>query len=72
MGYPYQFWEDICYLQRKMFNYDQLRLPEEQTETYTLFEIESLLLNLDKSLKDMYGMPLLDASLLWNLGSIGW
>ncbi|XP_075088410.1 uncharacterized protein LOC107790380 [Nicotiana tabacum] len=56
--------EDIISLQRKRFRLKDLQLTKKQLEAYTLFEIESILLKMGKSLKDIDGMPLPDSALL--------
>ncbi|XP_016478495.2 uncharacterized protein LOC107799874 [Nicotiana tabacum] len=56
--------KDIISLQRKRFQLKNLQLTEKQVEAYTLFEIETILLKMGKSLKDIDGMPLLDSVLL--------
>ncbi|XP_075088445.1 uncharacterized protein LOC107780595 [Nicotiana tabacum] len=45
------------------------QLTKKQLEAYTLFEIESILLKMGKSLKDIDGMPLTDSALLNNAGN---
>ncbi|XP_070044304.1 uncharacterized protein [Nicotiana tomentosiformis] len=61
--------EDITSLQRKRFQLKNLQLTEKQVEAYTLFEIETILLKMGKSLKDIDGMPLPDSALLRNVGN---
>ncbi|XP_019240003.1 PREDICTED: uncharacterized protein LOC109219999 [Nicotiana attenuata] len=61
--------EDIISLQRKRFRLKDLQLTKKQLEAYTLFEIESILLKIGKSLKDIDGMPLPDSALLNNAGN---
>ncbi|XP_019240131.1 PREDICTED: uncharacterized protein LOC109220120 [Nicotiana attenuata] len=61
--------EDIISLQRKRFRLKDLQLTKKQLEAYTLFEIESILLKMGKSLKDIDGMPLPDSALLNNAGN---
>nr|XP_009789935.1 PREDICTED: uncharacterized protein LOC104237479 [Nicotiana sylvestris] len=59
--------EDITSLQRKRFQLKNLQLTEKQVEAYTLFEIETIILKMGKSLKDIDGMPLPDSALLRNV-----
>ncbi|XP_009803962.2 uncharacterized protein [Nicotiana sylvestris] len=61
--------EDIISLQRKRFRLKDLQLTKKQLEAYTLFEIESILLKMGKSLKDIDRMPLPDSALLNNAGN---
>lgn len=49
--------------------HERFRINEKQIEPYTLFEIESILLKMDKILKGIVGMPLPDLSLLRNIGN---
>ncbi|XP_062119435.1 uncharacterized protein LOC133833654 [Humulus lupulus] len=46
---------------------NDLKLTEQQVEAYTLFEIESIMLKMGKSLKDIDGMPLPNPSLIRDL-----
>ncbi|XP_059285058.1 uncharacterized protein LOC132038402 [Lycium ferocissimum] len=48
--------EDIPALRRKRLRMKNLLLSQEQIEAYTLFEIESILLKMGKSLQDIDGM----------------
>ncbi|KAH0729428.1 hypothetical protein KY289_000616 [Solanum tuberosum] len=50
--------EDITHIQRKRLQFNDLQLNTKQIEAYTLFEIESILLKMGRSLKDIEGMPL--------------
>ncbi|XP_060190349.1 uncharacterized protein LOC132619465 [Lycium barbarum] len=59
--------EDIPTLQRKRLRMKILLLSQEQIEAYTLFEIESILLKMGKSLQDIDGMPIPDSALLRNV-----
>ncbi|XP_062114291.1 uncharacterized protein LOC133825350 [Humulus lupulus] len=61
--------EDINSLQRKRFRMNDLKLIEQQVEAYTLFEIESIMLKMGKSLKDIDGMPLPNPSLIRDSGN---
>ncbi|XP_062075050.1 uncharacterized protein LOC133779064 [Humulus lupulus] len=61
--------EDITSLQRKRFRMNGLKLTEQQVEAYTLFEIESIMLKMGKSLKDIDGMPLPNPSLIRDSGN---
>ncbi|XP_062116154.1 uncharacterized protein LOC133830234 [Humulus lupulus] len=56
--------EDITSSQRKRFRMNDLKLTEQQVEAYTLFEIESIMMKMGKSLKDIDGMPLPNPSLI--------
>nr|XP_025887491.1 uncharacterized protein LOC112941712 [Solanum lycopersicum] len=61
--------EDITSLQLKRFQLEDLKLNEKQLESYTLFEIETILLKIGKSLKDIHGMPLPDSTLMNDTGN---
>ncbi|XP_062118001.1 uncharacterized protein LOC133831642 [Humulus lupulus] len=61
--------EDITSLQRKIFRMNDLKLTEQQVEAYTLFEIESIMLKMGKSLKGIDGMPLANPSLIRDSGN---
>ncbi|KAH0735831.1 hypothetical protein KY285_011538 [Solanum tuberosum] len=61
--------EDITSLQRKRFQLEDLQLTEKQLESYTLFEIETILVKMGKSLKDIHGMPLPDSTLMNDTGN---
>ncbi|XP_059311363.1 ATP-dependent DNA helicase PIF1-like [Lycium ferocissimum] len=61
--------EDIISLQRKRFQLKELQLTEKQVEAYTLFEIESILRKMGKSLKDIDGLPLPDSALMNETGN---
>ncbi|KAM3376292.1 hypothetical protein P3S68_015007 [Capsicum galapagoense] len=61
--------EDITSLQRKRFQVKDLQLTEKQLEAYTLFELETILVKMGKSLKDIDGIPLPDSALLSDRGS---
>ncbi|KAM6543032.1 hypothetical protein CsatB_007479 [Cannabis sativa] len=56
--------EDIVTLQRKRFRIKDLQLNDIQVEAYTLFEIESIMQKMGKSLKDIDGLPLPNSSLM--------
>lgn len=45
-----------------------LQLNDKKIEVYTYVEIENILLNIGKSLKDIDGMPLPDSLLLSTVG----
>ncbi|XP_049387184.1 uncharacterized protein LOC125851434 [Solanum stenotomum] len=61
--------EDITHIQRKRLQFNDLQLNTKQIEAYTLFEIESILLTMGRSLKDIEGMPLPDSALMRNVGN---
>lgn len=61
--------KDITSLQRKKLGLKNLKLTEQQIEAYTLFEIESILLKMGKSLRDIDGIALPDSSLIKDLGN---
>ncbi|XP_049362072.1 uncharacterized protein LOC125826778 [Solanum verrucosum] len=61
--------EDIMHIQRKRLQFNDLQLNTKQIEVYTLFEIESILLKIGRSLKDIEGMPLPDSALMRNVGN---
>ncbi|XP_062104396.1 uncharacterized protein LOC133815593 [Humulus lupulus] len=61
--------EDITSLQKKRFRMNDLKLTKQQVEAYTLFEIESIMLKMGKSLKDIDGMPLPNPSLIRDSGN---
>uniref|UniRef100_A0A803PB99 ATP-dependent DNA helicase n=1 Tax=Cannabis sativa TaxID=3483 RepID=A0A803PB99_CANSA len=61
--------EDIVTLQRKRFRIKDLQLNDQQVEAYTLFEIESIMHKMGKSLKDIDGMPLPNSSLMRESGN---
>ncbi|XP_062099807.1 uncharacterized protein LOC133805653 [Humulus lupulus] len=61
--------EDITSLQRKRFRMNDLKLTEQQVEAYTLFEIESIMLKMGKSLKDIDAMPMPNPSLIRDSGN---
>uniref|UniRef100_A0A803PIA8 ATP-dependent DNA helicase n=1 Tax=Cannabis sativa TaxID=3483 RepID=A0A803PIA8_CANSA len=61
--------EDIVTLQRKRFRIKYLQLNDQQVEAYTLFEIESIMQKMGKSLKDIDGMPLPNSSLMRESGN---
>ncbi|XP_062085728.1 uncharacterized protein LOC133791833 [Humulus lupulus] len=63
------FSEDITSLQRKRCRMNDLKLTEQQVEAYTLFKIESIMLKMGKSLKDIDGMPLPNPSLIRDSGN---
>ncbi|KAF3635418.1 hypothetical protein FXO38_13222 [Capsicum annuum] len=56
--------KDITSLQRNRFQVKDLQLTQKQLEAYTLFEIETILVKMGKSLKDIDEMPLPDSALL--------
>ncbi|XP_069147085.1 uncharacterized protein [Solanum lycopersicum] len=60
---------DITSLQRKIFQLEDLKLNEKKFESYTLFEIETILLKIGKSLKDIHGMPLPNSTLMNDTGN---
>ena len=49
--------------------FENLRLTEEQVESYALFEIESILLKMGKTLRDVDGMPIPDSTLIRDLSN---
>ncbi|KAH9698190.1 ATP-dependent DNA helicase [Citrus sinensis] len=61
--------EDITSLQRKKFRLKDLQLTKQQVEAYTLLEIETIMLKMGKSLRDIDGMPLPNSSLIRDLGN---
>ncbi|KAH9691884.1 ATP-dependent DNA helicase [Citrus sinensis] len=61
--------EDITSLQRKKFRLKDLQLTEQQVEAYTLLEIETIMLKMGKSLRDIDGMPLPNSSLIRDSGN---
>ncbi|XP_060972332.1 uncharacterized protein LOC133038257 [Cannabis sativa] len=61
--------EDIISLQRKRFRNKDLQLTEQQVESYTLYEIEMIMLKMGKSLKDIDGMSFPNSSLIRDLGN---
>ncbi|KAH9703708.1 helitron like n domain-containing protein [Citrus sinensis] len=61
--------EDITSLQRKRFRLKDLQLTEQQVEAYTLLEIETIMLKMGKSLRDIDGMPLPNSSLIRDSGN---
>ncbi|XP_024042716.1 uncharacterized protein LOC107175162 [Citrus sinensis] len=61
--------KDITSLQRKKFRLKDLQLTEQQVEAYTLLEIETIMLKMGKSLRDIDGMPLLNSSLIRDSGN---
>jgi len=58
------FSEDILFRQRRILQFDQLQLSENQLRSYALYEIEKLLIKAGKSLKDYPPMLLPDMSLI--------
>ncbi|PHU26198.1 Retrovirus-related Pol polyprotein from transposon TNT 1-94 [Capsicum chinense] len=56
--------KDITSLQRNRFQVKDLQLTQKQLEAYTLFVIETILVKMGKSLKDIDEMPLPDSALL--------
>ncbi|KAK9208644.1 hypothetical protein WN944_001003 [Citrus x changshan-huyou] len=56
--------EDITSLQRKRFRLKDLQLTEQQVEAYTLLEIETIMLKMGKSLRDIDEMPLPNSFLI--------
>ncbi|PWA43182.1 hypothetical protein CTI12_AA538170 [Artemisia annua] len=72
---PLQLWEenwevlseDILHNKRKIFNYPELELTEEQIKNYCLIEIQQLLNRNGRSLADFPDLPRPDPSLLTNL-----
>ncbi|XP_074361953.1 uncharacterized protein LOC141702153 [Apium graveolens] len=61
--------EDMLHLQRKRFHAPNLHLTKEQTESYALAEIESLMQKLGRSLRDIDGMSQPDTSLTQDLAN---
>ncbi|KAK9174942.1 hypothetical protein WN944_026946 [Citrus x changshan-huyou] len=61
--------EDITSLQRKKFRLKDLQLTKQQVEAYTLLEIETIMLKMGKSLRDIDGMPLPNSSLIRDSGN---
>ena len=59
--------EDIQHKKRKIFNYPELELTEEQLKNYCLVEIQELLNKHGRSLSDFQDLPLPDPRLLTNL-----
>ncbi|XP_042035336.1 uncharacterized protein LOC121781700 [Salvia splendens] len=49
--------EDVLYNQRKLISLPGLLLSDEDVQNFALVEIEKLLLNVGKSLRDFQGMP---------------
>ncbi|PWA56057.1 hypothetical protein CTI12_AA422570 [Artemisia annua] len=72
---PLQLWEenwevlseDILHNKRKVFNYPELELTEEQIKNYCLIEIQQLLNRNGRNLADFPDLPRPDPSLLTNL-----
>ena len=48
---------------------NDIQLNGKQIESYTLLEIENILLKMGRSLNDIQGMPILDATLMRNVGN---
>ncbi|KAH9703741.1 helitron like n domain-containing protein [Citrus sinensis] len=61
--------EDITSLQRKRFRLKDLQLTKQQVKAYTLLEIETIMLKMGKSLRDIDGMPLPNSSLIRDSGN---
>ncbi|XP_074374739.1 uncharacterized protein LOC141715157 [Apium graveolens] len=59
----------MLHLQRKRFHAPNLHLTKEQTESYALAEIESLMQKLGRSLRDIDGMSQPDTSLTQDLAN---
>ncbi|XP_077221930.1 uncharacterized protein LOC143855742 [Tasmannia lanceolata] len=74
---PFELWErnwqllsdDIQYRQRHVFGHAQLELDEYQIQSYTLFEIEIILMRNGKSLADYKPLPMPDVALLSQLNN---
>ena len=72
---PLKLWEetwevlsdDILHNKRKVFNYPELELTEEQIKNYCLIEIQQLLNRNGRSLKDFPDLPQPNQKLLTNL-----
>lgn len=56
--------EDILYKQRRLLNFPDLQLSDEQLQNYSLLEIEKILRKAGKSLEDYQGMTIPDSNLL--------
>ncbi|XP_049381178.1 uncharacterized protein LOC125845678 [Solanum stenotomum] len=61
--------KDIMHIQQKRLQFNDLQPNTKQIKAYTLFEIESILLKMGRSLKDIEGMPLPDSTLMRNVGN---
>ncbi|XP_024981688.1 uncharacterized protein LOC112518279 [Cynara cardunculus var. scolymus] len=59
--------KDITIMQRKRFKVNNLKLTASELEAYTLFEIESIMVKIGKSLNEIDGMPLPNQQLLLEL-----
>ena len=59
--------EDILHKKRKIFNYPDLELAEEQLKNYCLIEIQELLNRNGRSLSDFQDLPVPDPKLLTNM-----
>ncbi|GJZ51267.1 ATP-dependent DNA helicase PIF1 [Tanacetum coccineum] len=59
--------EDILQKKRKLFNYPELQLTDEQIRNYCLMEIKELLHKYGRSLADYKDLPQPDPSLLTNM-----
>ncbi|PWA54758.1 ATP-dependent DNA helicase PIF2 [Artemisia annua] len=59
--------EDILHKKRKMFDYPNLELTDEQLQNYCLVEIQELLNRYERSLQDFQDLPLPDPMLLTNM-----
>ncbi|XP_047964804.1 uncharacterized protein LOC125209244 [Salvia hispanica] len=49
--------KDVLYNRRKLTNYPGMILSEDEIQNFALAEIEKLLLNVDKTLRDFHGLP---------------
>ncbi|KAL2940210.1 Cadherin-related family member 2 [Bienertia sinuspersici] len=60
---------DIQYRQRQRLGIEDLCLTDEQIQNYSLYEIDQTLNRLNRSLKEFQGIPILDMSLLHEIGN---
>ena len=58
------FSEDILHIQRRILQFDELKLSETQLKNYALYEIEKLLQQFGRSLGDYQQMPQPDMNLI--------
>ena len=56
--------DDILHRQRRLFQHPDLQLTQEQIQNYALLEIEKLLIQNGKSLRDFDTLPLPNMELL--------
>lgn len=56
--------EDVLYRQRRLLNFPDLQLSDEQLQNYSLLEIEKILRKAGKSLEDYQGMTIPDSNIL--------